>query len=112
MSWVVRVSTVAQRDIEEIIEWTAEHFGERQATTYARTLIAALQTLHEGPQVAGARERNEIGKGIHTLHVARHGCKGRHFVMFRVAVGPPDTFDVLRVLHDAMDLARHIPSGS
>jgi toxin ParE1/3/4 len=60
----------------------------------------------------GARERSEIGKVLFTLHVARNGHKGRHFVLFRI--GPSKSqrhIEVLRLLHDAMDLKLHAPSG-
>ena len=42
-----------------------------------------------------------------SLHVARMGRKGSHFVVFRVAT--ENTIDVLRVLHESMDLTRHLP---
>ena len=46
-----------------------------------------------------------------TLHVARKGRKGRHFVVFRVARDPDhDVIEVLRLLHDSMDLQRHLPA--
>jgi toxin ParE1/3/4 len=38
--------------------------------------------------------------------VAREGRRGRHFVLFRA--GPEQTIEVLRILHDAMDLSRHL----
>ena len=42
-----------------------------------------------------------------TLHVARQGRKGRHFVAFSVSEG--HIINVLRLLHDSMDLAKHLP---
>ncbi len=60
---------------------------------------------------AGAKPRDDIAKGLLTLHVARRGRKGRHFVMFRVASERGSkVIEVLRLLHDAMDLPRHLPS--
>jgi len=35
------------------------------------------------------------------------GRKGSHFVVFHAAT--KNTIDVLRVLHESMDLARHLP---
>ena len=58
----------------------------------------------------GAKKRNDILKGIFTLHVARKGRKGRHFIMFRLGrTSEQDVIEVLRLLHDAMDLQRHLP---
>ena len=62
--------------------------------------------LLEGPTIVGARERREIGKGVCTLHVARGGRKGRHFVLFRVSSAVRQ-IEILRLLHDAMDLKLH-----
>jgi len=60
--------------------------------------------------VAGAKKRDDILKGIFTLHVARRGRKGRHFIMFRVGgASDSDTIEVLPLLYDAMDLQRHLP---
>jgi toxin ParE1/3/4 len=39
--------------------------------------------------------------------VARQGRKGRHFVIFKEAEG--HAIDVLRLLHDSTELARHTP---
>ena len=108
--WPVRLAAAAKADIEDILSWTAEHFGEQQARAYAETLAAALTGLSEGPDTPGARARSDIAKGLFTLHVARHGRKGRHFVMFRIGEDDPgQVIDVLRVLHDAMDLPQHLP---
>lgn len=104
--WSVRLTVTAEADFLEIIDWTVEQFGDQQAEVYADTLSAAIIALTEGPDVAGVRERQEIGKGLYTLHVARSGRKGRHFVLFRVRAGARQ-IEVLRLLHDAMDLKLH-----
>ncbi len=36
--WKVRLAARAELDFSEIISWTLEHLGERQAETYAETL--------------------------------------------------------------------------
>lgn len=109
-SWTVRLTAAAEADFEEILRWTVDQFGEAQARIYAGTISAALNDLAAGPTIVGARERDDILKGIFTLHVARKGRKGRHFVMFRVGCAPDrEVIEVLRILHDAMDLQRHLP---
>ena len=81
-----------------------------QARHYAYTLSSALKALSAGPAIIGVKERPEIGNNIRTLHVARNGRKGRHFIMFRVgSIQGRDVIDVLRLLHDSMDLERHLP---
>jgi toxin ParE1/3/4 len=106
MDWTVRLAAQAELDFVEILVWTVENFGESQADIYAETLTLAIEALHDGPLPAGAQARDEIAPNIRTLHVARLGRKGRHFVVFRQT--EDRCIDVLRLLHDGMDLARHI----
>lgn len=109
-AWVIRLSATAEADMRQILRWTMEHFGTAQAHLYAETLSSALQTLCAGPSVPGARARPDIEAHVRTLHVARSGRKGRHFILFRVAdAGETRVIDVLRVLHDSMDPKRHLP---
>jgi toxin ParE1/3/4 len=108
-AWTVRLTKTAESDYQSIIVWTLREFGDLQARIYAHTLSAALVALAAGPTTVGAKERSEIGKGVFTLHVARGGHKGRHFVLFRVGPDKNQHIEVLRLLHDAMDLTRHIP---
>ncbi|HEY7804348.1 MAG TPA: type II toxin-antitoxin system RelE/ParE family toxin [Orrella sp.] len=105
--WKVLLADQAELDLLEITIWTAENFGRRQADVYAETITLAIEALHNGPDILGVDEREEIGPDIRTLHVARNGRKGRHFVVFRGA--PRQTIEVLRLLHDSMDLAQHVP---
>ncbi len=108
--WSVRLTAAAQADFTEILRWTDRQFGKAQAHRYADTISAALDDLAAGPAVAGSKKRDDIQPGIVSLHVARNSRKGRHFVMFRVGRTPQgDVIDVLRILHDAMDLERHLP---
>jgi toxin ParE1/3/4 len=105
--WTIRLANRAEKDYFEIVQWTADSFGPQRAAVYAETLSLAIGDLANGPDVLGAKRRDEIGNGILTLHVARHGRRGRHFVVFRIS--DTTTIDVLRLLHDSMDLARHLP---
>lgn len=108
--WPVRLAAAAEADFQDILRWTVEQFGEVQARVYAETLSAALEALAAGPTVIGAKVRDDIAKGLFTLHVGRRGRRGRHFVMFRIGHDHGrEVIEVLRLLHDAMDLPRHFP---
>lgn len=108
--WKVCLAAQAELDFSEIITWKLENFGEHQAETYAETLTLAIEALHDGLEQLGAKARDDIGPGIRTLHVPRRGRSGRHFVVFREA--KDQCIDVLRLLHDSMDLVRLIPSAN
>ncbi len=107
-SWTVRLVAASEQDFLEIIKKkSAEDFGRLQAQTYAQTLALAIDALgDDGPETIGARERTEIGLGIFTLHAARRKRKASHFLVFRTVA--PRTVEILRILHDRMDLARHV----
>ncbi|WP_322033680.1 type II toxin-antitoxin system RelE/ParE family toxin [Paraburkholderia sp. J76] len=106
-AWTIRLTDSAETDFRNIVRWSAGQFGQRQATAYAKTLSHALQELMAGPTVPGTRVRDDILPGLRSLHVARNRRKGRHFVLFRVSATHAQCIDVLRILHDAMDLPRH-----
>lgn len=103
--WQVRLAHQVELDLLDIAAWTAEHFDRRQAEHYCETVTRAIEALIDGPEILGSKAREDIGPGIRVLHVARNGRKGRHFLVFKAAQG--QYIDVLRLLHDSMDLARH-----
>lgn len=105
--WTVRLTATAESDFQNIIAWTLNEFGDLRARNYADTISAALVGLAAGPTIVGARQRSELGRGLFTLHVSRGGRNGRHFVLFRVR--NQLQIEVLRLLHDAMDLKLHLP---
>jgi len=105
--WTARLTDQAAQDIENILDWTYEQFGPLQMEVYNAVINDALEALTEGPQLKGVRPRPELGEGVATLHVARQGRKGRHLLVFRVHE-QDGVIEVLRILHDSMDLARHL----
>ena len=108
-AWTVRIAGAAEVDFEAI-GWTVEQFGHAQAGIYSETLSSAVQALVAGPAQTGVKARPEIGRGGFTLHVARNGRRGRHFVLFRAdADRARRQLDVLRIVHDSMDHVRHMP---
>ena len=105
--WAVRLAEKAEHDLLDALVWKTDQFGALQADDYLETLTLALEALTDGPNIVGSKVRDDIGLGIRTLHVARLGRKGRHLVVFRFADG--QVIDVIRLLHDSMDLAKHLP---
>jgi toxin ParE1/3/4 len=105
--WRVRLGAVAEVDFANILKWTTENFGARQAAIYRDTLVQAISEIAKGPDVPGSRARNEIMPGLRTLHVARHGRRGRHFLLYRAV--EVRIIEIGRILHDQMDLKRHLP---
>ena len=105
--WRIRLGDEAEKDFARILKYTKDTFGQQQLDAYRITLIEALAALEAGADVLGSVPRDEILPNLRTLHVARKGRRGRHFILYRAAQG--NVIDVIRILHDQMDLVRHIP---
>ena len=106
-TWRVRLGVMAELDFVNILRWTTQNFGARQAQHYGDTLVRAIRELANGPDVPGSKSRDEIMSGLRTLHVARHGRRGRHVLLYRAA--PGRIIEIGRILHDSMDFRRHQP---
>lgn len=69
--WIIDLSAAAERDFGEIMSWTAQTFGVRQAKAYAKLIDATLEKLARDPLALPSRARDdELGPGLRTIHVA------------------------------------------
>lgn len=110
-----RLSQAAQGDVLDILAWTHERFGEAARLRYESLLVAALRDVASQPDRAGSVARPELGAGVRSWHLrlsrghAKSGLgvvrRPRHFLVYRLQSG---LVVVARVLHDAMELARHL----
>jgi len=107
--WRVRLGAAAEVDFANILKWTTENFGARQSRVYRDALVQAIGELANGPDAVGSKTRDEIMAGLRTLHIARRGRRGSHFLMYRA--GSSSTIEIVRILHDRMDLQRHVLSA-
>ena len=64
VAWKIRLAAQAVADFSDIVTWTAQTFGERQAETYTETLTLAIETLHHGPEQLAPKARDDIMPGI------------------------------------------------
>ena len=113
------ISPAAYRDIQSILAWTHERFGEQMRLCYESLLLRAILDVAEDPQRPGGQTRSEIAPAARTYHL-RHSRdrvdpatdrvrRPRHFLLYRT--GEDGRIEIGRVLHDRMDLARHLPEG-
>ncbi len=92
----VRLTPLAETDLEGIWRYTVERWSLEQAERYVGELVAAFERL-AGSQGLGRPSR--AGAGYRRYPV------GSHVVFYRET---PDTLDVIRVLHQRMDVDRHL----
>ena len=107
--WRTRLTARAESDLLEITTWTTDKFGPAQARKYRDVIFAAMHVLDRGPAALGVRSRDDIRPWLMSLHIAREGRSGRHYLVFRVKSDSERVIEVLRILYDQMDLAHHIP---
>lgn len=114
-----RLSAAAQADLVDILGWTHENFGAAARKRYEALIAAALRDIAAQPDRAGSIERPELGVGVRSWHLrlSRERARTetgivrrpRHFLIYR-AEG--EWIVIGRVLHDAMELARHLDAGA
>ena len=104
--WQVQLTDMAEIDLIGIKIWTTEKFGAPQAAKYLGVIALALEDLMIGPKAIGSKPREDIGPNVRSLHMQRKGNKGRHLIVFKEARN--QTIQVLRLLHDSMDLTHHL----
>lgn len=110
-----RLSDSAQADVISVLAWTHEQFGEAARLRYESLIVAALRDVASQPDRPGSLARPELGAGVRTWHLRLsrdHATPGaqavrrpRHFLVYR---SEPALVVVGRLLHDAMELARHL----
>ena len=110
-----RISHDAQADIVDILRFTHNRFGDAARRRYQALIGAALAAVAPAPQQVGSISREELGAGLRSIHLVY--CRSmpnvgkvvrpRHFVCYRVATD--QVREVVRVLHDSMDLDQHLP---
>jgi toxin ParE1/3/4 len=107
--WRPRLGRAAERDLVEILKWTRDRFGPEQAWRYREIILWAVRALADGPEILGSRDAPGVHGRAKILHAARGGRKARHFLLYKVAGA--DRIVIGRILHDAMDIERHVPSA-
>ena len=93
----VRLSPLAQADLDGIWKYTTAQWDEGQAQTYVLGLDASMKLLAENPQMG--RAIDEIRKGYFKFPVASH------ILIYRLK---PDAIEFMRILHKSSDVERHL----
>ncbi len=112
----VRVTLPTRKDIATVLAWSMQHFGPAGRRRYESLVATALRDLAEDWQRPGSAARPELGGTYRTYHLRHSRARARtedgivrtprHIVVYRWSAG--DVLVVLRLLHDAMDVDRHV----
>jgi Plasmid stabilization system protein len=91
------LSAEADRDLEEIFDYTAHEFGMEQSVKYVSAFDDIFEQLLQDPQIG--RERKEIRNSLRSI------IKDKHVVFYRVL---KDRVRIVRILHGSRDLSKFL----
>jgi len=94
-----KLTPEAETDLIEIYVYGFQRFGETQAEQYFSELENCFEVLSQTPLIC--RQRPEFIPPVRIQH------RGRHLVVYVIQ---DDRILIIRVLHDSMDIKRHLPS--
>lgn len=108
-----RLTQPARSDIVRVLTWSQDRFGIQARMRYRALIDAAINDIAVEPTRVGSTERPELGDGVRTWHLrlsrdrssAEPVHQPRHFLIYKL---DQDVVVIGRVLHDIMDLARHV----
>lgn len=95
------LSPAAHADLEQIWDYTCERWDDDQAEEYVREIQRVIDRVVDNPMIRRACDEVRPGYRKHTV--------GSHTLYYRIARG--DVIDVVRILHQRMDVDRHLDSG-
>ncbi len=108
-----RLTHSAQADIVSILAWTHDQFGEEARKRYEALIATAIKDAATRRGEVGQTVRPELGEGVFSWHLVQSCTRSpggtvhrpRHFLICR---RDGEVLVVGRVLHDAMELRRHL----
>ncbi len=108
-----RFTHAAQADIVAILAWSHERFGAEARQRYEALIATAIRDAAARSNEIGVTARPELGDGVFSWHLAQSRSRSlrgtvhrpRHFLICR---RDDALLGVGRVLHDAMELRRHL----
>ena len=87
---------MAEADLEDIWDYTAETWSAEQAEIYTNDIINVFEELAEG---------QKKGRAVEIREGYLKALVGRHAIYFQVR---SDAIAIIRILHQSMDVERHL----
>ena len=92
------VAFSARADLEDIARYTERRWGAARKRLYLDALRDRFAQLRTSPGLGAARD--DVRSGYRSI------ASGSHVVFYRETA---DSIEILRVLHQRMDVHRHVP---
>jgi toxin ParE1/3/4 len=84
--------------LEQIWDYTGDRWGDDQSEKYVREIQRAIERVADNPGIGRACDEVRPGYLKHAV--------GTHTSYYRIA--SVDVIDVVRILHQRMDIDRHL----
>lgn len=94
---ILILSPEAQGDLEDILRYTAETWGDAQMLSYLQQVDEAFDLLRDHPEIG---HFSADLADTHRLYLV-----GSHVIVYRT---PSDAVEVVRILHRRMSLSQHM----
>ena len=91
------LSPAARADLEDVWDYTCERWNADQAQVYVREIQHAIERIADSPMIG--RACDDVRPGY------RKDAVGSHVLYYRLISG--EIIDVVRILHQRMDVPRH-----
>jgi toxin ParE1/3/4 len=93
----IRLSPLAQADLDGIWQYTLTQWNEAQAEAYLLGLDASMKILAENPRLG--RSLDDIRSGYFKYQSAQH------LLIYRLT---SEAIEFIRILHKSSDVERHV----
>ncbi len=90
------LSEIADKDLEDIFDYTVDEFEFDQAEKYLLEIEEIFQNLIANPQIG--KKRDEIKQGLYSFP------KDNHIIFYRIL---DNHIRVVRVLHGSQDIPKY-----
>ena len=90
------LSEIADKDLEDIFDYTFDEFGFDQAEKYLLEFEEIFQNLIINPQIG--KKRDEIKQGLYSFP------KDNHIIFYRIL---DNHIRIVRVLHGSRDIPKY-----
>ena len=90
------LSEIADKDLEDIFDYTFDEFGFDQAEKYLLEIEEIFQHLIVNPQIG--KKRDEIKQGLYSFP------KDNHIIFYRIL---DNHIRIVRVLHGSRDVPKY-----
>jgi plasmid stabilization system protein ParE len=106
-----RLTAAARADLRAILRTSRRRFGPDQALRYADLFHHAAGLAADTPQRPGSRDCGHVGIDVRSMHLGVAAGRLRsasHVILYRTIARSGTAIEILRVLHERMDPARHV----